>query len=102
MTFGLKDGVIRLIREILQRYPEVEQALIYGSRALGNFRTGSDIDLTLKGGSDLTFEVLRRIMADLDETFLPYTIDLSIYKHISDPDMIAHIDQVGVSFYEKG
>jgi hypothetical protein len=55
---------------------------------------GSDIDLTL--------QVLYKIMDELDNLLLPYTIDLSIYNHIGDPDVLAHIQRVGVAFYEKG
>ena len=61
----------------------------------------TDIDLTLHGGADLTLQVLYRIMDELDDLLLPYTIDLSIYANIGDPDVIAHIQRVGVTFYEK-
>lgn len=47
--FGLNEQSIRIITDILKKYPEIEQAIIYGSRAKGNYRIGSDIDLTFKG-----------------------------------------------------
>ncbi len=99
--FGLKESTIQKICAVFARYPQVEQAILYGSRAKGNFKNGSDIDLTLLGGDDLTLKVLYRMMDDLDELLLPYTIDLSIFKHISDPDLIDHIRRVGVVFYQK-
>ena len=92
--FGLKEATIQKICAILARYPQVEQAILYGSRAKGNYKNGSDIDLTLR--------VLYRIMDELDDLLLPYTIDLSIFNDIGDPDVIAHIRRVGVAFYEKG
>jgi predicted nucleotidyltransferase len=100
--FGLKETTIQKICVILRRYPQVKQAILYGSRAKGNYKNGSDIDLTLRGGADLTLRVLYKIMDELDDLLLPYTIDLSIFKDIGDPDVIEHIRRVGVTFYEKG
>ncbi len=102
MRFGLKDATIQKIQSVLACYPQVEQAILYGSRAKGNYKNGSDIDLTLRGGPDLTGRVLYKIMDELDDLLLPYTIDLSLFANISDPDMIGHIQRVGVTFYQKG
>jgi len=98
--FGLKEQTIRQICGVFANYPHVEKAILYGSRAKGNYKNGSDIDLTLCGGTDLTLEILYKIMDELDDLLLPYTIDLSIFPQINDPDMIEHIRRVGVTFYE--
>ncbi len=100
--FGLKETTIHKICAVLARYPQVEQAILYGSRAKGNYKNGSDIDLTLRGGADLTLKVLYKIMGELDDLLLPYTIDLSIFDDISDLDVIEHIQRVGITFYQKG
>ena len=102
MKYGLPQATFQKICGILSRYPQVEQAILYGSRAKGNYKNGSDIDLTLRGGADLTLNVIYRILNDLDELLLPYTIDLSIFDDISDHDVIEHIQRVGIMFYEKG
>jgi uncharacterized protein len=99
--FGLKESTIQQICDVLAGYPQVDQAILYGSRAKGNYKNGSDIDLTLRGGDDLTFRDLLRIMNDLDDLLLPYFIDLSILAHISDADFLDHIRRVGQVFYEK-
>lgn len=101
MKFGLPDATIQRICAVIARYPQVESAVLYGSRAKGNYKTGSDIDLTLYGGASLTPDVLHKIMNDLDDLLLPYTIDLSIFANISDADVKEHIERVGVVFYEK-
>jgi len=101
MKFGLTESTIKQIHSILVRYPQVEKAVLYGSRAKGNYRNGSDIDLTLHGGENLTLNILYRIMDDLDDLLLPYTLDVSIFHTISDPDVIEHIERVGTTFYEK-
>lgn len=99
--FGLKEDTIKKISDVFAHYQQIEKAVIYGSRAKGNYKNGSDIDLTLFGGDDLTLNVLYQISNELDDLLLPYTIDLSIFSHISDPDVIDHIRRVGVMFYEK-
>ncbi|MEZ4592075.1 MAG: nucleotidyltransferase domain-containing protein [Chloroflexota bacterium] len=101
MKYGLPSEVVRKITAVLAQYPQVESATLYGSRAKGNFKTGSDIDLTLSGGSDLTLQIIYRILDDLDDLLLPYTIDLSIFHDIVDSDVIEHIQRVGVPFYER-
>jgi predicted nucleotidyltransferase len=78
----------------------VQKATLYGSRAKGNYRNGSDIDLTLYGNG-LSLNLIYKILSDLDDLLLPYTIDLSIFDEIRDADVIAHIRRVGVTFYEK-
>lgn len=101
MKYGLPETAVQKIGAILRRYPQVEKAILYGSRAKGNYKNGSDIDLTLRGRG-LTLNVLYKIMDELDDLLLPYIIDLSILDKISDPDVIEHIQRVGVTFYEKG
>ena len=63
-------------------------------------KNGSDIDLTLHG-KELTLNILYKIMEDIDELMLPYTIDLSIFHELSDPDFVDHIQRMGILFYEK-
>jgi len=101
VKYGLQDAVIEKIRGVFTRYPQVEQAILYGSRAKDTYKNGSDIDLTLRGGEDLTLNVLYRISDDLDDLLLPYTIDLSILSQISSLDILDHIQRVGLTFYEK-
>lgn len=101
MTYGLSDTVIAKIHAVLQKYPQVQRAVLYGSRAEGCHRPGSDIDLTLIGGEDLTLDVLYRISWELDDLLLPYTIDLSLLHHIDDPEVVDHIRRVGVVFYDR-
>ncbi len=100
MKFGLKDETINKINSIFIKYPEVEKAVLYGSRAKGNYKNGSDIDLTLFG-VNLDLSIIYRIEEEIDDLLLPYTFDISIYHQISNENLIEHIDRVGVVFYEK-
>ena len=98
MKYGLKDSDILKIQLVFRNFSEIEKAILYGSRAKGNFKPASDIDLTLIGES-LNLSVLNRIEIQLDDLLLPYTFDLSILKQISNPDLLEHIQRVGVDFY---
>ncbi|MFW6348474.1 MAG: nucleotidyltransferase domain-containing protein [Cyclonatronaceae bacterium] len=95
---GLKPRTVEAINGVFARHPEVERAILYGSRAKGNYRNGSDIDLTLDG-PDLNLELLFTIENELDDLLLPYKIDLSIRAQISNPDLLDHINRVGKVFY---
>lgn len=98
--FGLKDIHIKVIQSVFSNYSNVDIAVLYGSRAKGDYRTGSDIDLTLKG-DDLNLSTLLRIENELDDLLLPYKIDLSIFHKIENPDLVEHINRVGIVFYKK-
>ena len=100
MKHGLPDGAIAEIQAVLAQFPEVERAVLYGSRAKGNHRPGSDIDLTLIG-TGLTSKILGQIQGELEDGYLPYSFDVSLLNQITQPDLIEHIRRVGVVFYEK-
>jgi predicted nucleotidyltransferase len=98
--YGLKDTDSTKIKSVFSKYRAIDQAILYGSRAKGDFRNGSDIDLCLKG-KNLDFNLLLRIETELDDLLLPYTIDLSLYHKIENENLIDHIKRIGLLFYEK-
>ncbi len=93
-SFGLSKKVIADIKSILKKY-NIKKASIYGSRAMGNFKNGSDIDICLFGKIDLLTK--HKIENELDELMLPYTIDISIYQNIKNRDLKKHIDTKGIT-----
>ena len=100
MRFGLKEKSIEQIIECLRTFPEITEAIIYGSRAKGNYKIGSDIDLTIKG-PELSLSIQFKLANKLDDLLLPYQFDLSVYHQINNPDLIEHIKRVGQTFYTK-
>lgn len=100
MKFGLKENIIAQINNILSDFTNVESVIIYGSRAIGNYKPGSDIDLTCKG-NDLNLKILNKISLQLDDLLLPYTFDLSVFHQIDNEDLIEHINRVGKFFYKR-
>ncbi|HBA88554.1 MAG TPA: hypothetical protein DCZ75_11415 [Geobacter sp.] len=100
MKFGLKESTIDKISSVFRSYPQIEQVVLYGSRAMGNCRNGSDIDLTIVG-SEVTHSLQLQIENNLDDLLLPYKIDLSLLHEIDNADLIDHIRRVGVILYQK-
>ena len=98
LAIGLPDAALTAIRQVLISHPEVEAAILYGSRALARHRPASDIDLTLIG-STISAASLARIDADLDDLLLPWMIDLSCLASIDHPALLAHIERAGVELY---
>jgi len=97
--FGLPDKTINMINAIFVQYPNIEKVLIYGSRAKGNYKNGSDIDLTVIG--DISAKDKVHISGLVDDLPIPYMCDLSIFKHIKNENLVEHIERVGQVFYEK-
>lgn len=98
--YGLKDKDINKIQLVLARYKSIDKALLYGSRAKGNYRNNSDIDLSLVG-KDLDLNTLLKIENEVDDLLLPYKVDFSIFHKIENADLVEHINRVGIVFYEK-
>jgi predicted nucleotidyltransferase len=97
---GLSQQVIDVIEEVLAEFPDVEQAILFGSRAKGTHRPGSDIDLALVGGS-LDWRIIGTIYDALDDRLLPYRFSLIIYDNKTDPEVAAHIQRVGIPIFER-
>ncbi len=93
--YGLPTGALDQILGLLQSDPSVEAVLLYGSRALGRQRPGSDIDLCLVAPS-LGLGELLELQARLDDLLLPWSIDLQLHHQIDHPPLLEHIDRVGI------
>jgi len=100
VIYGLKQTVVNKIQQVLSGHSDVQKAILYGSRAMGNYKPGSDIDLILEGTA-LTLKQLNNIENELDDLLLPYELDLSIYHQIDNPDLLEHVKRAGVVFYTK-
>ena len=100
MNHGLSSDTVAAIHRVLRLHPAVEKAVLYGSRAMGNYKPGSDIDLTLFGDA-LNTQELMNLDDELDDLLLPYRIDLSLYAKINHDDLLNHIQRVGQVFYQR-
>lgn len=100
MAYGLTNENINELREILTAFPHIEEAIIFGSRARGDYRHGSDIDLSLKG-RQLTLTDLAWLDAKLEDSYIPYFFDTNIYSLLTDKDLQKNIDKDGKVIYRQ-
>ena len=100
MQYGLTTKQLESINAVFQQFPEIESAVIYGSRAKGNFKIASDIDITLKGNK-LDLGILSRVDMALDDLLFPYKFDVSIHHQIDNPGLLDHIEKVGKICYKS-
>ena len=98
--FGFPKSTLDKLCAVFQKHDAIESVILYGSRAKGNYKVGSDIDLTIKGAI-MPFIEFMQIEDQIDDLYLPYKVDLSQYNDLKNTDLIEHIDRVGVTIYEK-
>jgi predicted nucleotidyltransferase len=85
--------------ELFKAEQNIAEVILYGSRAKGTYKPGSDIDLTIKGDK-LTTTWLLELSVKIDNLLMPYEVDLSIFKHIDNPDLVEHINRVGMVVFK--
>lgn len=98
--FGLSLRDLECIHSILNKYTNISKVVLFGSRAKGNFKSGSDIDLAVMD-SDIPEETLIKILNDFKESDLPYFVDLVSFQSLQQNELKDHISRVGVLFYQK-
>ena len=95
--FGLSVKALELMSEVFRKHPRIQIVKIFGSRAIGNFKDYSDVDLALWG--DLDIALIGKISHELDELSLPFTFDVKDYKTINHAPLKEHIDEFGKILY---
>ena len=98
-NFGLSENSIRAIKDLFTRFPQIRLVKIFGSRAKGNFKPNSDIDLVFFGETE--DKLLRHIAFELDELPTPYKFDLLNYNDISNQKLKQSIDTYGKIFFKS-
>ena len=99
--FGLDTDTIRNIKDCLAKIPQIQKVLLYGSRAKGNYKNGSDIDLILIGKNLNPDDSIYPLKEELNKLYLPYTFDISILSKLDKLEFINRILRVGKTFYQK-
>ncbi len=97
---GLTNEEMQKLIAVLSAQPNIEKAIVYGSRAKGTNRKFSDIDLTLVG-KNLSHSDLNQIALEIDDLLLPYEFDLSLYSSLTNKNLLEHIERVGKVIYES-
>lgn len=97
---GIPQHAWHRLQQVFQTHPAVEKAVVFGSRAKGNHRPGSDIDLCLTA-PDLSLHQLWAIDAQIDDLLLPWKVDLVLHHTIDTPELLEHIQRVGLLIFER-
>ncbi|WP_373059382.1 nucleotidyltransferase domain-containing protein [Zunongwangia sp. H14] len=97
--FGLSEETIHLLESALSKFPQIQEVKIFGSRAMGTYRPGSDIDLAIFS-DDLSHLDWLDLLDGIEDLNLLYEIDCLYYNKIDTPALKEHIDQVGKVFYK--
>lgn len=100
MKFGLEQHIIDKLISVFEQNSKVDKAYIFGSRAKGNYRPDSDIDIAIKG-QDITTDDIISMSVDFESKGINYKIDLINYHTIKEPDLKEHINRVGIEFYSR-
>ena len=100
MNYGLTEIELSKLHGAFSRYKDIDKVVLYGSRAKGNYKQFSDVDITLVGDT-LTHNSWSRLSTDIDDLSLPYQFDISIYHTLANSDLIDHIQRIGKTIYQK-
>ncbi len=101
MPFGLTVKDIELIKSTIEEQLEIEEVLVFGSRVMGNYKSGSDVDLAIKG-TGITLRTVSSLSASLNEELpLPYQFDVIDYASIDTPALTEHIDTLGKILFQR-
>lgn len=100
--FGLLERDMDYIIKALINLDEVERAIIFGSRAMGNYKNGSDVDIAIIG-ENVSHHTISNLDMKLNEEYpLPYFFDILHYNEINNKELLNHIDTMGKELYQKG
>ncbi|WP_394903404.1 nucleotidyltransferase domain-containing protein [Clostridium butyricum] len=99
--YGLLERDIRYIKKALEQCEEIEKAIIFGSRAMGNYKNGSDVDIAVLGEL-ISNNTILKLNDYLNEIYpLPYFFDIINYNSITNENLKKHIDVEGKIIYTK-
>ena len=101
MNNGLSNKQMKEIKDILQQYQEVDKAVLFGSRAMGNYKKASDVDIAIMG-KNANFSLAAKIKSHIeDDTYLPYFFDIISYNTIQSEELKQHIKIYGKTIWDK-
>lgn len=97
---GLTTQMIEKIRSVIANDPRIERIILFGSRAKGTFREGSDIDLAVDG-TEIGTRDAAKWREELEEQLFPWSVDVVPITTQTDPAILDHIRRVGISLVEQ-
>ena len=99
-TFGINESSMDILNTIFSKYEQVNEVVLYGSRAKGNHNDRSDVDMVICN-SKIDRHVLGEIILEINNSNFPYTIDIQLFENLKNEKLIEHILRVGKTFYKR-
>ena len=98
--YGIAQNSYKLILEAFKKFKEIEKVVLFGSRAMGNYKAGSDIDLALYGET-VNLNTISKLSSLLNEELpIPYQIDILSHQQIKAKALKDHIENEGHIIYQ--
>jgi len=102
MKYGFSNKQLKEIVSFFREYSEVEEAVLFGSRAIDTYKEASDVDIALKG-NNVTASLSAKMKFNIEEdTYLPFFFDFIAYSTITSEELKQHIRNKGVVIYRRG
>ena len=95
--FGLTGRDMKTLFNIFEKYPVVKKIFIYGSRATGNYKQGSDIDLAIMNACKEELFICK-MKCEIEESSIPFAVDIANYNAIKHCELKDHIDGLALFF----
>ncbi|MEX0606045.1 MAG: nucleotidyltransferase domain-containing protein [Marinobacter sp.] len=99
-VFGLPAHTVEHLGNAFTNHESIESVTLYGSRANGNYRYNSDIDLLLTA-PEMTWAEFNRLECDIDDLLLPWKVDLALKHHVENQNLLAHVERIGIVIYQR-
>jgi predicted nucleotidyltransferase len=100
--FGLSDSDFKFILDSFSSYPAIDGLIVFGSRAMGNYKKGSDIDLAVKSKDTEVDKLISRIKDKLEnESPMPYFFDIVHYESLDNANLQKNIAECGVEIFKR-
>jgi len=101
VKYGLKDEYIQTFLEIIAKFDNVEKVALFGSRATGNHKKASDVDIVIFG-ENVNAALACAIKFEIEEeTIIPYFFDVIAYQVIKNEKLKEHIDKKSIILWNK-
>ena len=97
-SFGLPSYVLVRLNDVFKRHSTIKKVTMYGSRAKGNFRHNSDIDLMITAPS-MSWEEFGQFGIEIDDLLLPWKVDLALMHQVENQELVDHVSRVGIRIF---
>lgn len=101
MKYGLTEAQLEETLRVIASVENLKHAVLFGSRAIGNYKEASDVDIAIDGeGVDVMVASHLKYLLE-EETFLPFFFDVVAIPTLEDKGLLEHIRTEGVQLWPQ-